>query len=276
MENVNYHFTNGLLHAFLQTQAEELFAVIERLEKSLKSAPAGSLTVSPHQGDYQYYQSLLGNGKKGKYIPNDRLSLAKKLAQRDYDKKVLHELRPLLKIVDKCIPACNPEIFASIYKKLHPGRRALVCPIFVSNEDYVKEWLKFDYVGRPFDKESPELTTANGERVRSKSEIIIADTLLRLGVPYRYEYPYRMMNGRRRVCLYPDFTCLNVRTRQEFIWEHFGLIEDIEYANNMLGKMELFAANGYFSGLNLITTSETQEHPLNSSFVERLAGKYLL
>ena len=45
------------------------------------------------------------------------------------------------------------------------------------------------FTGKPFEINAPEYYTASGVRVRSKSEVIIADALDHAGVPYRYEYP---------------------------------------------------------------------------------------
>ncbi len=53
----------------------------------------------------------------------------------------------------------------------------------------------------------------DAEKVRSKSEAFIADTLYEFGIPYRYEYLVRMVNGELR---YPDFTLLKVRTEKRY------------------------------------------------------------
>ena len=65
--------------------------------------------------------------------------------------------------------------------------------------------------------------TSKGERVRSKSEVIIADVLNREGVPYRYEYPIYIKGIGK---IYPDFTVLNIGIRKEMIWDHFGMMDD--------------------------------------------------
>ena len=66
-------------------------------------------------------------------------------------------------------------------------------------------------------------------------------------MPYRYEFPIKLKSesgtGRKvsEVTFYPDFLCLNLRTREEFCWEHFGLMDDEEYANNAAGKINHYA-----------------------------------
>lgn len=75
---------------------------------------------------------------------------------------------------------------------------------------------RFEYRGKGFDESTSEFYTAKGEKVRSKSEVIIADVLSREGIPYRYEYPL-YLKGIGKV--HPDFTVLNVKQRKEIYWE---------------------------------------------------------
>ncbi|MBQ9321830.1 MAG: hypothetical protein IJ239_05705, partial [Eubacterium sp.] len=71
---------------------------------------------------------------------------------------------------------------------------------------YIRNWLDIQYPKKGFSEEGPEFYTSKGERVRSKSEVIIADTLARMGVPYRYEFPIRFSGTGT---FHPDFTVLN-------------------------------------------------------------------
>ena len=79
------------------------------------------------------------------------------------------------------------------------------------------EFAGWYYQGKPFDASLPKLYTSREERVRSKSEIIIADTLSRESIPYRYECPLHIPDVGN---IYPDFTVLNVAKRKELYWEH--------------------------------------------------------
>ena len=58
----------------------------------------------------------------------------------------------------------------------------------LSDAEYVTKWLAVEYRHKAFNPDTPPLFTENGERVRSKSEVIIAETLRGNGVPYRYEH----------------------------------------------------------------------------------------
>jgi len=66
------------------------------------------------------------------------------------------------------------------------------------------------------------------EKVRSKSEVIIADRLFINAIPYEYERGLIVKIPKTAECpetemvWNPDFRVLNVRTGKEYIWEHFG------------------------------------------------------
>ena len=163
-----------------------------------------------------------------------------------------------------------------VFEKFRPLWQILIHPIRIPDSLYVQEWQSVTYKGKDFSTDMPEYFTARGERVRSKSEIIIADTLLRLKVPYRYEYPINLKNTNgEKLTLYPDFTCLNLRTRQEFYWEHFGMMDNTEYSERAVQKLRLYEQNGIVLGKNLIITMETSANPINTKQIELLAKSYL-
>lgn len=103
--------------------------------------------------------------------------------------------------------------------------------------------------------------TEKGERVRSKSEKIIADKLYMMGIPYRYEYPLVLNNG---VIVYPDFTILRMPRRQEVYLEHFGMMDDMNYVDTTLFKINSYEKNDIYLGVNLFITYETSRQPFNT------------
>ena len=169
-------------------------------------------------------------------------------------------IKKQIKAIKSLLANYHPEAIDEAYTKLHPGRRALVIPVREPDEEYIAAWLHHPYTGKPFEINSPEYYTASGARVRSKSEVIIADALARANIPYRYEYPTSIKGWGT---LYPDFTCLDIRTREEIIWEHFGLMGDPDYAENAVQKITHYAASGYVLGKNLIATFESSTTPLS-------------
>ena len=158
------------------------------------------------------------------------------------------------------------------YSKLSEGRKKLVTPLFLDDETYANQWQAKSYERK---KETPdrELLTLKNELVRSKSEVIIANLLRAKKVPYHYEYPFKLRNG---VVIYPDFVCLNKRTRQEFYWEHCGKMDDPVYTIRMTQRISEYSRNGVILGKNLIITLETASSPIETKSVERLIDGLLV
>ena len=93
-----------------------------------------------------------------------------------------------------------------VYEKCHSERRKLIIPRFISDEEYAEKWQNVKYKGKEFAEGVVEIYTVKGERVRSKSEKILADLFERKNIPYRYEYPLKLSDNK---IIYPDFTILN-------------------------------------------------------------------
>ena len=195
MERVVEHLSKDCLLPLLRERVEELSSVEAVLSKRLSRAPTGVLNVSPHRGGFQYFRVTAKTGRKGEYIPEEKMSLASAIAQRDYDAKMLAEIQRLRAALEKCVVKYDVSIAENLYAQLHPARRSLVTPLVYPNEDFVARWSAVKYAGRDFDADGPVLMTSRGERVRSKSEIIIADALFRRGIPYRYEFPHELFAG---------------------------------------------------------------------------------
>ena len=263
----------------LQSHRQQLQKVLDLKQKSQKTAPQGHLKIMhPVDGrPPQFYHITNPKDFNGTYIPRAQISFIKKLAQKDYDLKLIKilqaQVRALDKLIDISLSKPDSELkIEQLYSRMISTRQKLIVPVTLTDAQYTEEWQNVSWQGRSFSDEAPGFTTVRGERVRSKSEIIIADTLNRLYIPYRYEYPLELKGGQ---IFHPDFLCLNVRTRQEFIWEHFGMMDNPEYLENAIEKIRLYNDSNYFLGKNLIITMESQHRPLNTRQLEQIIKTYL-
>lgn len=157
--------------------------------------------------------------------------------------------------------------------KLHTQRQLLVTPIEPIWEKELARWYDSEYHGKEFYEGTAEIVTEKGERVRSKSEKILADYFYRNNILYQYEKPL-YLKGYGTV--YPDFTFLSKKTRKEIYWEHEGMMDKPEYAKSAVKKIESYQRNGIHLGERLILTFETELTVLNSQIVEELVEKYLV
>lgn len=256
----------------LQARRNYLLELKDKKEKVIMTAPEGTLRICNSRNRTQFYQRIDPTDFNGSYIGEKEFQIARDLAQKDYDKKVLRAIEKEINVISKFLTN-YPEVNAEqVYGKLHKVRQKMTEPIRESEEEYVCKWEEVSYQGKGFADNAPEFYTMKEERVRSKSELIIADILNREGIPYRYEYPI-YLKGQGRI--YPDFTVLNVKKRKELYWEHLGMMDDSAYAEKAFQKIATYEKSGFFPGDKLILTYESKNVPLSQKQIMLMIQQYL-
>ncbi len=256
----------------IKERISQLENIIKEKEKSLKGAPKGILNIARAGTRVQYYYKSDSKDKKRKYIKKTDETLIKNLCQKDYDERVLELARKELFHLRNLYALSENGLCDDIYMNLHADRKCYVTPIELPDEEFVEQWQHQEYEKKGFSPNAPEYYTEKGERVRSKSEILIANTLCKHGIPYRYEVPL-YLNGFGLI--HPDFTVLNVKERKEYYYEHLGKMDDLEYIDKALKRIDAYERNGILLGKNLILTYETLSHPINLKHVELMIEQYL-
>lgn len=111
--------------------------------------------------------------------------------------------------------------------------------------------------------------TEKGHLVRSKSELVIANMLFQLGIPYEYE---RVLDGTAAAGrLRPDFSFVTA-DGDLIIWEHLGMLSRPDYKRGWEWKHEWYKRNGFAEGETLFTSTEDEEHGLDSSSLRSTAN----
>lgn len=252
---------------------ENMIISAQKQCEKLGDLPQHKIIVHKHCNKYQYYLRSDNKDGVGKYIPRSQDKLIRQILQYEYLQKAIVIMQRELSIIYQYFDKAMPDRLIRLFEGMSEGRKIMINPIETDDKDYIKQWLNVPYEGKEISDNTPEYFTNSMKRVRSKSEIIIANTLNKYNIPYRYEYPVSI-KGIGTV--YPDFTTLNVRKRKEIYWEHFGLIDDTRYRDIMMKKMCTYEENNIFAGDNLIVTMENTEHPLSVKDIERKIRKYLL
>lgn len=252
----------------LENELSRLENAEKEIEKTLKNTPKGKLRCSTSRGCFQYYQ-----GKT--YLNKDKREFVEQLAQKEYCNSIKSTIRKLKNNLELVIKVYKEEELEQIYRKMCPARKAVVNPLFKPIEEIISEFNKIEYIGKEFNDKS-EYYTSKGERVRSKSEKIIADELCRYGVPYKYEMPIELTSWNKVVIIYSDFTALNKKTGKKWIIEHLGIMDNPEYYNKAMLKLETYEKNNIMLGDGLLIFHETATIPLNIKVVQRYIEKYLI
>ena len=250
----------------------QLFYQIVR--ERLQIAPEGTLRIAKSRGRIQFYHVKPDkNPKCGIFIKNEQREIAKQLAQKSYDKKILKLSEKRLAQVERLLQNYEDDEIEVIFQNECQIRQNLINPIEPIWEQQLEIWENKGYEGKEFREEEVLILTEKRERVRSKSEKILADYFYRNNIPYKYEKPL-MLKGIGTI--YPDFTFLSRKTRKEIYWEHLGRMDDPNYAKSAIKKIQMYENNDIFVGERLILTYETAATVLNTRDIERKVEKYLL
>lgn len=263
----------------LSQRTSDLLNLIKIKEHALKNAPAGSVRIVHRRNKVlQFYRKTAPSDYQGTYMSREDDELARRLIQKDYDQRALEKAKQELQLIQNFQTSLQKQSTDTAFAVLDETRKTLVTPATLTDAQYAERWQNQPYRKSKKHEENQKLTTDNGELVRSKSEVIIANSLKNNNVPYRYEFPLviEREEGEEDYCeFHPDFYCLNVRTRAEYAWEHLGMMDDSEYAERAVEKLALYSANGYFPGKNLIITMESKSAPISSREINRIINEYL-
>lgn len=202
-------------------------------EKANTFSQYASMTManSKHKdsSNQQYY--LLQKGKrKKKYIGGRRSNLVRKIQAARYYKKLLQVIDKDIQILEsvECeyvIPTHENinELLPKTYRSevqldtLHASRAAAKWKERMEAEKAKHE---------PYRPEDLVFEAKDGTKMRSLSEVLIANYLLSLGITFVYEMPL-IVNGRR---IWPDFTILSpVDCKTVIIIEHQGAMGSEKY-----------------------------------------------
>lgn len=257
------------LNIVLNIKEKEIERLIAETEASLAGAPEGTLLIYRHRGYTEYYKRLPDKekGERRIYIPRQDMELVRALAQKDYDIRVLKLLKSEQAAIGNLRAGFPVKMIHDIFNELPAERRKLVTPVILTDEEFVRKWLARPYEGAGFKEDDPGCYyTERGERVRSKSEVIIANALFHAKIPYLYEYPH-VIAGRT---IHPDFTILDIRTRREVILEHFGMLDNPDYLKNFQRKLDFYILNGLVPGRDFLFTQESSTRPLDTRVLMKM------
>lgn len=254
----------------LTTELEHLNTQIASLKKEIASLPSGNLVCLKNGKYIKWFQS---NGTKPIYIRKQEHVFAEQLAIKKYymsqltqliqEKELLKHLLSNLKEISSQTENLLDE--SSCYKDL-------ILKHLQSFSEDTTQWLQEDFNANPNYPEKQIHKTLAGHCVRSKSEVLIANALFLNQIPYRYECELFLDS----MTFYPDFTILHPYTHKIFYWEHFGMMDNASYREKTYAKLNTYGAHQIYPSINLITTYETLNHPVDSNKIQAEIQNYFL
>ncbi len=253
----------------MEKRLEYLKIIADNAKKELDRLPTGSLKIFNSHGHAQYCRCEKNKSGTREYIHKSEESLIKGLARRGYLEKVLKAIAEEIKMIEQRLFTKPFLPFESVYDQMDNNQKKLVSPIAKSDGQFVEEWVTRQYDKKVIDPNDAVYVTDKGDYVRSKSELIIANMLFKRGILYRYECGL-FLGGR---LIFPDFTLLDIENRREIYWEHFGMMDNPEYAANAIKKMKDYDANGFVFGETLLVSFEAKIQPLSIEQIDRMISR---
>ncbi len=258
---------------YLSDQTKLINELLKKTDFRLKNdtKKIEKICYSKRKNGYQYYLSKPDGSRE--YIRKNNLDMVRRIYQKEYYLEAKKNLYREASLLEHFIKKYSYPSVKIVFEKMPDARKSLVTPIYETDEEYVSEWKKrFEGNINAYPVDSPFLTD-NGEHVRSKSEKILADLFKRLDIPYYYEPKLEIGNGKH---LFPDFALLCIKTRKTFYWEHFGLVNDGEYASKSLKKLDIYEKSGLYVGRDILFSVESGDNPLDIRQIEKKLKEYVI
>ena len=235
---------------------------LRRFRQELRGMPDGHLSRRKCGDRYLYtWMRELETGRKTMGIQRDQAMISK-LARKKYLQIAIKLLEEEIDRLTEFAKVHVPPEPAAVFERLPKIYLDIPEKMFFGTAQGADLWASQPYEANHFRPEEKIHVTSWGLRVRSKSELIIAEKLDQYEIPYRYEQMLHFENH----SFSPDFTILP--GRKPFYWEHCGMMGVPQYRRNNRWKIDMYERAGIVPWKNLIITYDMEDGGINSGIIE--------
>lgn len=260
----------GVFLDLVEEELEEQRKLRQQSEKSLARAPAGYLKSRPRKSGIAFYQCERRNDGELAENITQNTGLVKNLLQKRVNiitgKRAEENIAALMQLKENY----KENQYQNVMREMSRSYQEAIG--FLG-----KQYTYKNGVYRPkqhlFDPESHIHETVCGLFVRSKSEVIISNTVTKYELVFDYEkrFPYPDDRG---FFLRPDFT-FELPNGEIKIWEHLGLLKNIDYSRKTGEKLMTYQKHGFLIGKNLILTQDDEKGNCSSAFIDEIVRTQL-
>ena len=246
--------TNRLLNSFIEIEEKQRARL-----SSLKEYDGLLLKEKKRSSGrtyYTFYKSGNPYGKaKYKYAGSSSSERVLRIKEVHHIKKLMTILAKDINLL-KCVLQKLEEIDADHINELLPAvYQAYDFQQDISPNRIAYEWKRsreaYKATFPPYHPEELTVPTYDGTKVRSKSEALIYNFLIRLGITFVYELPLET----KVKTFYPDFTILSeIDYRSIYRIEHQGMMNDAGYSERFKNRVCDYLRAGYVQGINIFYT----------------------
>lgn len=257
----------------LERIRRELIERRDDLQRELGNLPEGVLLCTGDEKKRKYYQRLPAKGnrkKERRFGVKKNPVMLRGLVRKEYVTSALEVLDRDIKMLDAAIRKYRPADENSVMQGFlneYPELAGCMYSAYAG----LDEWKNAFHTADDYHPESFNAITIAGESKRSKNEIYIASRLDHYGLVYRHDCPTGIPGLYRN----PDFQIIRPRDLKLIYWEHFGMMDDLEYRIDYKRKMEEYEEHGIVPWDNLITTFGNARQ-LDAKMIEATIQGWLL
>ncbi|HJH43691.1 hypothetical protein C2L80_07970 [Rubneribacter badeniensis] len=252
-----------MIYQQLENALAQLQEARTRYEFELEGMPDGKLVHVKAADGERYYVEVRDGERPSRRGITRRPDLVATFARKEYLRKALavidHDVRTLERAVRRYKRFDPEEVVGSLssaYRDLpldafyHPLVDTVALSLDATDEQRIASHAAWgaeapgpsDYL-----PEGRTLRTSRGERMRSKAEVLIAETLYSYGIPFRYEQELEAGGA----TFHPDFTFEGAGGK-EFYLEFCGMMDDPAYVEGHKRKRSAYEAAGIAEWDNII------------------------
>ena len=199
-----------------------------------------------------------------------------RIKQLAYNKELIASLehnKKLLERVDGRFKLYDAESVDSRLRPIYRDSTGLVNknPGFMSRDEWFKEQHK-----STLPSSEKNHVTAEGRKVRSKSEIIIHNLLTHLGIPFKNDVDINLRTeSDEKIYKNADFV-MPCKLGGYIILEHFGMLDKEDYLMRAMHKIRIYGMNGYTLNDRLFISSDGFDGSLNVQALREMVEKLIL
>lgn len=222
---------------------EEILAAMRKKQRSLTAelaaAPDGQILLVQKDGKTVMQQYKEERGLKRRMSLAGKPDLAAALIRKRYAEAELQLLKKDAAMIAELLQRYHPVDYQNVLEMLPEKYRQFEkCQYLEGNANTQDSWMHMPYEQSDYHPEQKVHATSQGLYVRSKSEVLLAEKLYEMQIPFRYEQTLKI----GKFTIAPDFTC-NIPKQLVYI-EHCGLTGNAEYMKHHKWKMDLYESVG--------------------------------
>lgn len=276
----NMHKMEMWMDNELRTCKDLHYRLSRKLSRHGGSAADGRLTCSVKKGNKYYAEVWVENGeKKTRYLGREDNQEVLAIKEKHFLKKALSVLGERIQLIESGTEKLRMVDFREINESLPKVYRMTPEQLKdIAGPDAEEKWYRRALREKEIiDKRhgiiysSGKVHTAkDGTRMRSKSEVSIANELINREIPYIYEMPVKVGN----IWMHPDIMFYSFSRMKPMIWEHAGMLGDSKYMEDFARKTDTYIKGGLVPCVDIIFSFDKVNGWIDSRQIDAIIDEY--